>query len=82
MKYTMNKSRPRHPHRLHRHGHLRLLHHRVGDGAASANGDHEVDYGLRAPFWVFVAGLVVGHLMLDMRAAVCPKCGWKSGDKT
>ncbi len=40
-----------------------------------------VSYGIRSPYWVLVAGITLGHLMVGMHAAICPKCGYREGDK-
>ena len=46
----------------------------VFSGVGGTISNAMVDYGLRAPFWVFVAGLVMGHLCFPMRGK-CKKCG-------
>lgn len=40
----------------------------VFNGVGGTISNAMVDYGVRAPFWVFVAGLVCGHLMFPMKA--------------
>jgi peptidoglycan/LPS O-acetylase OafA/YrhL len=39
----------------------------VFNGVGGTISNAMVDYGIRAPFWVFVAGLVCGHLLFPMR---------------